>query len=172
MMSTLPESNHMNSTSVGPFIDDLTPIRFSVQRLRNTLRLNACTSSVGGLVCLVAGGWSSTLLGVGQVALVRIVGLGLILFAGAVAAVAGSPVTRLTRWAQLVSVADAMWVVATAVTVLAGWYSTTGIIVVSLVGLMVASFGVAQLRTWKDSRSAIQTGSASNEIHLRANERK
>lgn len=152
----------MNSTSVGPVVDDLTPVRSAAQRLRNTLRLNACTSSVGGLVCLVAGGWSSTLLGVGQVALVRLVGLGLILFAGAVAAVAGSPVTRLTRWAPLVSVADAIWVFATAVTVLAGWYSTAGIIVVSLVGLMVASFGVAQLRTWKDLRSATSTARRSN----------
>ncbi len=85
----------MNSTVPGPVVDELTPVRSSAQRLRNTLRLNALTSTVGGLVCLLAGGWSSTVLGTGHAGLVRLVGLGLIVFAFDVAAVAGARVSRL-----------------------------------------------------------------------------
>lgn len=110
---------------------------------------------VGGLVCLVAGGWTSTVLGTGQAGLVRLLGLGLVVFAFDVAAVAGARVSRLVRWAPVVSIADAVWVAATAVTVAAGWYSTAGVIVVVLVAAMVAGFGAAQLRTWQHHRSTV-----------------
>ena len=151
------DSGFMNSEVLGPVVDELTPIRSSAQRLRNTLRLNAFTSTIGGLVCLLAGRWSSTMLGTGHAGLVRLVGLGLVVFALDVAAVAGARVSRLARWAPVVSVADSVWVVATVATVAAGWYSTAGIVVVGLVGAMVASFGVAQLRAWKRLRTAVGT---------------
>ncbi len=59
------------------------------------------------------------------------------------------------------SVADAVWVAATAVTVAAGWYSTAGVVVVGLVAVMVAAFGVAQLRAWQRLRTAVGTRPAS-----------
>lgn len=144
----------MNSVSaLSPVADQRTPVRSSVHLLRNTLRLNALTSTVGGLVCLVAGGWTSSVLGTGHAGLVRLVGLGLVAFASAVAAVAGARVPLLVRWAPFVSIADAAWVAATAVTVAAGWYSTAGVIVVVLVAVMVAAFGAAQLRAWRSAGS-------------------
>ena len=95
------------------------------------------------------------MLGTGHAGLVRLVGLGLVVFAFDVAAVAGARVSRLVRWAPVVSIADAVWVAATAVTVAAGWYSTAGVIVVVLVGAMVAAFGATQLRAWQHHRSIV-----------------
>ena len=146
----------MNSEIMtGPVVDELTSIRSSAQRLRNTLRLNAFTSAFGGLVCLLAGGWTSTMLGTSHAGFVRLVGLGLVGFAIGVAGVAGARVSRLVRWAPMVSAADAVWVAATAVTVAVGWYSSFGIVVVGLVAFMVAVFGVAQLQAWKRLRKTV-----------------
>ena len=151
-----PDSGFMNSESVpSPVVDELTPVRSSAQRLRTTLRLNALTSTFGGLVCLLAGGWTSTLLGTGHAGFVRLVGLGLVVFAFDVAAVAGARVSRLVGWAPVVSIADAVWVAATVLTIAAGWYSTGGGIVVGLVGAMVATFGVTQLCAWQRHRSTV-----------------
>lgn len=150
-------------TASGSVVDGLTPIRSSAQQLRNTLRLNALTSALGGLVCVVAGGWTSTMLGTGHAVLVRLVGCGLVLFAVGVAAVAGARVSRLSRWSPVVTVADAVWVGATAVTMVDVWYSTFGIIVVGLVAVMVAGFGFAQFRAWRQLRivAATATGTVS-----------
>ncbi len=132
--------------AVGPVVDDQTPVRAAAQRLRNVLRLNATTSLLGGLVCVMAGGWVSTVLGTGHGGIVRVLGLGLIVFATDVAMIAGARTSRLLRWAPMVSVADGVWVVASGLTLAAGWYSTAGMIVVGIVAAMVASFGIAQLR--------------------------
>jgi hypothetical protein len=40
----------------GSLVDDLTPTRRSAQQLRNTLRLNAVTSSLGGVIAAAAAG--------------------------------------------------------------------------------------------------------------------
>lgn len=140
---------HSFDTSLGSVVDELTTRRTTAQQLRNVLRANAFTSTIGGLVCLAAGGWTSTQLGTGHAGLVRLVGVGLIVFGVDVAVVAGSRVSRLHRWAPIVSAADALWVVATLATIAAGWYSAFGAAVVCLVGLMVGSFGVAQLLGWR-----------------------
>ena len=148
---------HVAQASLGSVIDDLTPVRTAGQRLRNTLRLNALTSTVGGLVCVVAGGWTSTVLGTGHAALVRLVGLVLVVFAVDVGAVAGSRVSKLSRWATVVSIADAMWVAATVATVAAGWYSAAGVVVVGAVALMVGGFGLGQFRAWRHLRTVAAT---------------
>ncbi len=140
---------------VGSVVDELTPIRSSAQRLRNILRLNALSSATGGFVCVVAGGWTSTMLGTGHGGLVRLVGFGLVVFAVDVAAVAGSRMSKLRRWVPVVSIADAFWVVATAGTVAAGWYSPVGVGVVSAVGVMVGGFGIGQFRAWRHLRTII-----------------
>ena len=44
----------------------------------------------------------------------------------------------------MVSAGDAAWVVGTSVTIVIGWYSTPGAIVMATVGVAVGAFGVAQ----------------------------
>jgi hypothetical protein len=148
---------HLEDAPIGTVVDYLTPNRTTAERLRNTLRLNALTSALGGLVCVVAGGWTATTLGTGHISLVRLVGLGLILFAADVAAVAGSRTSRLKRWARVVCIADALWIIATIATVAASWYSTAGAVIVSAVALMVGAFGLAQFLALQHLRSLAAT---------------
>ena len=157
LMKSRPSGPHVGETPLGPVVDEQTPVRVAAQRLRNTLRINALTSTLGGLVCVLAGGWTSTTLGTRHAGLVRLVGLGLVVFAVGVAAVAGSRVSKLSRWAPVVSTADAVWVVATVATVGAGWYSAIGVAVVGGVALIVGGFGLAQFRAWRHLRSVVAT---------------
>ena len=157
LMKSRPSEPHVGETPLGPVVDDLTPVRSAAQPLRNTLRINALTSTLGGLVCVLAGGWTSTTLGTGHAGLLRLVGLSLVVFAVGVAAVAGARVSKLSRWSPVVSTADAVWVAATVATVAAGWYSPLGVAVVGGVALMVGGFGVAQFRAWRHLRSVVAT---------------
>ena len=50
-------------------------------RLRLVLRLNAATSAIGGVLAAVSAGWVSETLGIDQVLITRLIGIGLILFA-------------------------------------------------------------------------------------------
>jgi hypothetical protein len=138
----------------GPVVDELTPLRTAAQSLRNTLRLNAVTSMSGGLVSAIAGGWTAKLLGTEHTGLVRLVGVGLIVFAAHVAVVGGARFSRLLRWAPVVSVADGLWVAATAATIAAGLFSTSGALLMAAVGAMVSWFGLRQLRSWMRLRRA------------------
>lgn len=158
MKSLLPRGR-ADEALIGSVVDELTPARSAAQRLRNTLRVNALASTVGGLVCATAGGWTSTVLGTGHAGLVRLIGLGLIVFAVEVAVVAGARVSRLNRWAPVVSVADALWVGTTIVAVGADWFSTVGVLIVGVVAVMVGAFGVAQLRAWRRFRAVAATRS-------------
>ncbi len=113
--------------------------------LRSVLRANALTSAVGGLVAAAVPGTLDRLLGTGHPGWVRITGVGLVAFAGAVLAVARSRPERRRRDALAVSAADATWVVASFATIMAGWFSTGGAVAVALVAAMVATFGATQL---------------------------
>ena len=113
--------------------------------LRGVLATNAATSTLGGLVALLASSWlDEELLHTGQSGWVRVVGAGLVAFGVAVALVSRSVTDDLPVRALAVSVADAGWVVVTIATILAGWYSTSGAVLVAAVGAMVAVFGVEQ----------------------------
>ena len=116
----------------------------NARRLRLVLATNATTSGLGGLAALCAGGPVDSLLGTDDTAWVRVVGAGLVVFSAIVALVARSTSARLTPASLMVSAGDAAWVVATAVTIVLGWYSTLGAIVMATVGVAVGSFGVAQ----------------------------
>jgi Polyketide cyclase / dehydrase and lipid transport len=128
----------------GAVIDEHKPVRTAAQRLRNTLRLNATTSGLGGLVAVIAGGPINRLLGTSSPGWVRLAGLGLVVFALDVAALAGSSIRRLNRFTPVVIAGDATWVVASIATIAAGWYSTRGGIVIAGVAAMVATFCVRQ----------------------------
>jgi hypothetical protein len=135
-------------------VDKHTPTRLAVQQLRNTLRLNATTSLAGGIVAAVASGPLDRVLNTGHPGLVRLAGLGLVVFAVDHVALAGARTSRLLRWTPAVVAADTAWVVASAATIAAGWYGGAGAVVVTVVAAMVAGFAVRQAATWRAARAS------------------
>ena len=115
------------------------------KRLRAVLRINATSSLIFGLMAAVAAGWVSDTLGIDQVTITRLVGIGLVLFAANVFFIAGRPQPELLSETRLVSAGDAAWVVATVVVLTAQFLSTVGVISAVVVGLAVADFGITQL---------------------------
>jgi len=113
-------------------------------RLRLVLTANATTSGLGGLAALLLGEPTAALLGTDEVLWVRLLGAGLVAFAAFVARTARAPRPRLIRDVPSISAGDAAWVFGTIVTVTLGWYSTSGVVVMGLVGTMVATFGTMQ----------------------------
>ncbi len=114
------------------------------RRLRLVLRSNALTSGLGGLIALAAPGWLDELLGTGRPGWIRLVGAGLVAFAGFVALTSRASTLRLARVAPLISLADAAWVAGSVLTIAAGWYSTSGAVLMASVGVMVGAFSIAQ----------------------------
>jgi hypothetical protein len=139
MPTTIPPS--------GAVIDTDTPVRDAAQRLRNTFRLNATTSTLGGVTALVAAGPLNSLLGTTSPGWVRAIGAALSVFAIVVGVLAGRSIRRLIRYTPDVIAADASWVAASAAAVLAGWFSTAGNVVVGGVAAMVATFACRQFVT-------------------------
>ncbi len=112
--------------------------------LRTILRSNATTSALGGIVAAAAPGPVDDLLGTGQLGLVRLVGIGLVLFAALVVATSRLDVGQMRRIVPGISVGDGSWVVGSVVAIALGWFSTGGAVIIGLVALMVGAFGVAQ----------------------------
>jgi hypothetical protein len=135
-----------------PVVDEHTEVRRSLQRVRNTLRMNAFTSGAGGLVAAIAPGIIADLLGTGYPGWVRLIGIGLVGFAVSVGVLAGSRASRLLVSTPMIVVADVLWVMASVVTVAAGWFSTSGVMVISAVAAMVATFAVRQFTTHRRAR--------------------
>lgn len=121
------------------------PLR-SFHRLRGVLRANASFSGAGGLVALVGCAPVDRLLGTGNRPLVAATGAGLLGFAGVVLAAASHEPRGVRRAAPLVIVADAAWVVATAVVVGVVDLEPAGVVVLVAVAVVVGSFAVAQAR--------------------------
>lgn len=119
------------------------------RRLRLVLRSNALTSGLGGLVAVAAPRWLDELLGTGHPGWVRLVGAGLVAFAGVVVWVSRASSPVLVRLAPLISVADAFWVVGTILTIAAGWYSSAGAVLMASVAAMVTGFSIAQAKLAK-----------------------
>lgn len=138
---------------VEPLIDEHTPARRSAQRLRNTLRLNTATSFTGGFAAAVAAEPVSHLLGTADhTVLVRLVGVGLCVFAVGVVVVAGARISRLLRWTPVVTAMDAGWVAASIATVTLGWYSVSGAIVIAFVASVVGYLAVRQATSFRRTR--------------------
>ncbi|MDY7099990.1 MAG: hypothetical protein S0880_02270 [Actinomycetota bacterium] len=115
------------------------------RRLRTVLVANAITSGVAGLAGLVAADFWADTLGIDAVGVVRLVGLGLVLFAIDVAVVSRLGRDRLHRWTPAVSAADAAWVLATVAVLVAGVLEPAGVVLAVVVGLAVADFGLVQM---------------------------
>ena len=124
----------------------------ALSRLRTVLAANAATSFAGGAVGLVAAPWLSRELGFDHVALTRIISIGLMLFAAAVAILARSRAEHTIRWSASVSAADLAWVAATIVLVASGTLTTAGAAVAVVLGLGVLDFAVVQL--WLRGRAS------------------
>jgi ribosome-associated toxin RatA of RatAB toxin-antitoxin module len=136
-----------------------TPGRREAQRLRNALRLNAATSLAGGLVAAVAPTALDRLLGSGHPGWVRVVGVGLVVYALDLLVLAGSRMTRLLRWTPYVVGADVAWVAASIVGIAAGWLSGPGTAVMAAVGLAVGFFAWRQQRAHLGLRASAEWAS-------------
>ena len=138
--ATHTDSTHTDSTGV-----TAAPVEVaSARHLRLVLRANAATSAVAGGVATAVPHWLDELLGTGHPAWIRVVGLGLLLFALEVLTVSRAERPHLVSGTRAIVVADTAWVVATVVTIALGWYDTTGAVVMAVAGLGVADFAVAQ----------------------------
>lgn len=112
--------------------------------LRKVMMANTGFSVTTGLVGLILGGPTADTLGVDQVWLIRLLGAGLLGFAAIVFLVARSTQPVLQRWSREISMADIGWVIGTAVVIALGWLSTSGAVVMAIVGAAVLALGLAQ----------------------------
>jgi hypothetical protein len=142
---------------VGPLVDEQAPVRRSAQRLRNTLRINTVTSLAGGLAAAVAARPVSQLLGTtDHTVWIRLIGVGLSVFAIAVIVVAGARISRLLRWTPIITAMDAAWVAASIATVTLGWYSVSGAIAISLVAGVVGYLAIRQATSARNARALVR----------------
>ena len=114
------------------------------ERLRLPLRLNAAFSLVSGAALLVAGGPLGSLMDVDQVWLLRLIGVGVVLFGVDVWFVASRPTGHLVQHSAMVTAADFAWVAATVVVIALGLVNTAGAVLCVAVALAVDGFGTAQ----------------------------
>ena len=112
--------------------------------LRKVLLANTEFSLATGLAGLVFGGPVADALGVDQVWLIRLLGAGLLGFAGIVFLVARSSQPVLQRWSREISLGDIGWVVGTIVVIALGLLSTSGAIIMGVIGVAVLALGLAQ----------------------------
>ena len=123
--------------------------------LRRVLRLNAATSGLAGALMIVVADRFDAVLGTGAPGWIRVVGVGLVLFAGGLVLLAGRSVDVLARLTPSIVAADAAWVLASVITILLGWYSRAGAIAVGVVAAAVGAFAVAQHRSWLTLRRPV-----------------
>lgn len=134
----------MTTTHV-PITTTTTTTGSAERNLRRTLLVNTTLSVLTGAAALVAGGPVADLLGVDQVWLIRLLGAGLLAFAAGVFLAARSDRDALITWSLEISIADFAWVAGTIAVVALGWLSTTGVIVMAIVGADVLTLGTVQL---------------------------
>ncbi len=115
------------------------------KRLRTILRLNATTSVVGGLIAAIGASWVSDTLGIDHVAITRLIGAGLVLFAVDVWYISTRPHPKLMAETLLISAADAIWVAATIVILALGILTTVGTVTAIVLGIGVGDFALTQL---------------------------
>ena len=118
--------------------------------LRKVLLANTEFSVMTGLAGLVFGGPVAGALGVDQVWLIRMLGAGLVGFAVVVFLIARSPQPMLQRWSREISQADVGWMFGTIAVIFLGWLSTSGAIIMTVIGLAVLGLGIAQHRFRRD----------------------
>mgnify|MGYP005842119345 CR=1 FL=1 len=132
----------------------------AVRALQRPLWANAAFSSASGFLLVVMPGWWAARIGVGPPWLLAGLGVALMAFAGLVLWAAARPVDRQAAVAGIIA-ADAGWVLATPVVMVAGAAQLTGFGQALLAGLagVVALLGVLQ---WRGRRRLAALGEAAD----------
>lgn len=117
----------------------------ATRHLRLVLRANALTSGLAGAVGLIGASYWSERLGVDNVAVTAIVSIGLLIFAADVVWASRASDDRLPTQALLVSIADIVWVVASAIVVGLGLLTTFGTVAAIVIAVGVTDFAALQL---------------------------
>jgi len=128
-----------------------TPTRCA-NRLRRVLRANAVNSFAAGLLLAVAPTRIDQLLDTGHPGWIRVVGVALLPFAALCAWLSSAPIDTLRRLTPLIVAGDVAWVVASVATVLLGWYSGGGVVVVLAMAAVVDLFALLQWSAWRKLR--------------------
>lgn len=89
---------------------------------------------------------------------IRIVGLGLLPFAAAVAWLSTSSHDALRRQTPGIIAGDVGWVLASLVTIALGWYAADGTMLVAAIATVIELWAVAQWLSWRPSKPPIATG--------------
>ena len=125
--------------------------------LRMVLRINGATSGLGGAIAAIAPVRLDDVLGTGEQGWVRLIGVGLVAFAALTFATARSHDAQLVRVVPAISLGDAAWVIGTILAIALGWFSSAGATVMGLVGVMVGTFAVEQVRLLRSLSESRQT---------------
>lgn len=123
-------------------------------KLRLVLQANAAFSAVGGLLAVAAASFVSDKGGIGHVALTRLVGLGLLVFAVDVLMTSRTRGNELLQGALLISLADITWVITSLIVIATVDLTTAGTVVGLLQAAAVLDFGVTQY--WLRSKAVSQ----------------
>lgn len=124
----------------------------NLRRLRITLCANAGFSTITGLVLLADPNGVAGLIGASHPGWVRLVGTALLPFAAGVAGVAVARAGTLLGLTPVIAAADLIWVLGSAGTIPAAWFSPRGNAVVVSVAVVVGAFAWRQLVHWLRAR--------------------
>lgn len=118
--------------------------------LRRVLSGNAIFCGFGGLVCLSAPGVISAILGLDVAPIIRMLGIGLIGYAGLVYFMASRPVI-LQQFVLVAICVDSAWVLGSILLLLTGWLplSVAGKWTVGLLAVIVDLFATLQWWEWR-----------------------
>ncbi|WP_436794232.1 hypothetical protein [Actinospongicola halichondriae] len=139
----------LHRTDTPPASSHASPVRASsepsARRLRAVLAANASTSFACGVAGLVAAPYWADTLGIDSTAWIRVVSVGLVLFAIDVALVAARSARTLSTATLVISIGDLAWVAATAIALTTVSFTTTGWILAVVIGVGVLDFALLQL---------------------------
>ncbi|MEH6474177.1 MAG: hypothetical protein V7727_00750 [Sneathiella sp.] len=114
--------------------------------LKKTLLTNATVSILGGLICLVANGPLTDLMGLDSTLYLYICGAGLVLFGLDVGYTALRAIEN-TLYIKFIITADILWVAASIalLSLAPHWFSIEGAVIIEAVAFMVAIFAVLEV---------------------------
>lgn len=117
----------------------------TVSRARLALRVNAGFSTVTGLIAIIAAGWVSDRSGVDHTLIVRLVGVGLLVFAADLVRQSRLPAEKLPFALLQTSIADLGWIVATPIVIAIVDLTRAGTIGAIAIAAVVLDLAIAQM---------------------------
>lgn len=127
------------------------PAADSTTAVRRWLRANATFSTLSGVAVAAAAPWLADQLGTDATALVRLVGVALVVYGVDLAVLATRSAPLVRRLTPAVVVADVVWVAVSAAALAAGAVATTvGTLLVADVAAIVAVFAIGQYRALRN----------------------